>query len=118
MHKPKPTVKKRKPEEEDYALVYGYGKIIKNARERLKLKREVLATKLGIKRSHLENIELERIKPDIALAKKFERLLGIRILEKTEETVVSATPQSLDTSLTLGEVIKLKKKGKKSQSKI
>lgn len=115
MHKPKPTVKRHKPvEEPEYELIDGYGKIIKNARERLKLKREDLAAKLGIKRSHLENIELERIKPSITLAKKFERFLGIRILEIVEETVVSVTPQPLGTSLTLGEVIKLKKKGKKS----
>ncbi len=114
-YKPKPTVKRRTlAEEPEYTLIDGYGRLIKTAREKLHLKREDLAAKLGIKRSHLENIELERIKPSINLAKKFERLLNIQILEKIEEEPVVLTSSSVSgTSLTLGEVLKLKKRGKK-----
>ena len=105
--------------EPEYLFIQGYGAIVKNARERLKLKQEEMAKKLNVRESLLHQIESEHYKPNIDLARKLERELHIRIVEELkDETVVKADPKrnvnvaskSLSGPMTLGDMLEKKNK--------
>lgn len=70
-------------------IIDDYGKIIRRAREKLGLPAQVLAEKIKESRSYMEKIEREEIKPTIATAKKLEKELGIKLIEKTVEAAPS-----------------------------
>jgi len=59
-----------------------YNKILIKYREEHKLKQEDMAKLLGIKESLYKSIENKKIIPDINLAKKIEKILGIKITKK------------------------------------
>jgi len=59
-----------------------YNKILIKYREDHKLKQEDMAKLLGIKESLYKSIENKKIIPDINLAKKIEKILGIKITKK------------------------------------
>lgn len=61
-----------------------YGKLMKSKREEMGLSQEELASKLQEKKNLVAKIEREEIKPDKHTAKKIEKVMGIRILEKIE----------------------------------
>ncbi len=63
-----------------YAVAEDYADLIRGARENLGMDRTALARVLGIKDSVLRNIEEGKLVPDIALAKKMEKVLGIQLL--------------------------------------
>lgn len=65
-------------------VVPGFEKIIKDARERQKLEFRPLAEKLKIKEPLLHRIEQGRLVPDLGLARKIERALNIKIVERIE----------------------------------
>ena len=90
-------------------LVEDYGSIIKRARESIGLTQEQLAKKLGIKLSYLKKIENGLIPPPIALAKKIERILNIRIVARVDELVeepASVEDEYEDVGLTLGDLLR------------
>jgi putative transcription factor len=82
---------KRGPMDSDEEIVEGYGKIIRKAREKTSLKIAVIAEKINEKESYLDAIENERLRPTIAVARKLERELGIKLIEKVQEEQVSST---------------------------
>jgi putative transcription factor len=59
-----------------------YNKILIKYREEHKLRQEDMAKLLGIKESLYKSIENKKIIPDINLAKKIEKILGIKITKK------------------------------------
>jgi len=59
-----------------------YNKILIKYREEHKLKQEDMAKLLGIKESLYKSIENKKIIPDINLAKKIEKTLGIKITKR------------------------------------
>lgn len=63
-------------------VIEGYGNVLKEAREKMGLSIDEAAKKLGVKKNYLSNIEKERVKPSLTLAKKMEKLYGIKILEE------------------------------------
>ncbi|HYD03111.1 MAG TPA: multiprotein-bridging factor 1 family protein [Alphaproteobacteria bacterium] len=77
----------RKPafKEPEYIFVSGYGNIVKNAREKLKLTQEDFAKKISEHKSLIHQVESEHIKPSIVFAKKLEKSLGITIVEEVVE---------------------------------
>ncbi len=81
-----PTVKKRTSREiiDDDEPVLDFGKIIKKRREELGMSQEELAVKLQEKKNLLAKIEREEIKPDKATARKIEKILGVKIMEKIQ----------------------------------
>lgn len=84
---PPPAAPKRKvPRElvDDDEPVLDFGKIIKKRREELGMSQEELAVKLQEKKNLLAKIEREEIKPDKATARKIEKVLGIKIMEKIQ----------------------------------
>lgn len=77
------TAAKKMPEEgKELILAENYGKIIKNAREKLNLSQEKLAKMLSEKESVISRIEAQHMKPSERLAKKLEKALKIKILEE------------------------------------
>lgn len=116
--------------EED--IVDGYGRKIRKARESVKITEEEvneygkkekktrgmmideLARKANVMASWLDRVENERISPTIEEAKKLEKVLGIKLVEKVEVSV-TPTPKSggRNTELTLFDMMEMQKKGKK-----
>lgn len=83
------------------------GREIKRAREQRGLTQKELAQKLRIKESQLHAYESGNHKPDLTTARRFERALGIRIIETFTDEGDSSThsPESHGT-FTLGDLIK------------
>ncbi len=67
------------------AVVLDYSKRVKVARERQKLDFKTLAAKMSVKEQLLHRIEQGRLVPDFQFARKIERALGIKLIEKVEE---------------------------------
>lgn len=95
-------------------LVENYHVKIRQAREKLGFSHEDLGKRMSEKVSLLRKIETGKMTPDNRLATLFERTLKIKLIvpakeEKTPQTTVS---KAAGRELTLGDLIKLDKKGK------
>ena len=98
-----------KSDKEKFIIVPDYSKIIKNARENRKLSQKDLAFKINEKESVIHRLETESMSPSYTLAKKLEKALEIKIIDKISEVEIP----KLDTdskNLTIGDIIKIKKK--------
>lgn len=94
-----------------YAVAEDYADLIRGARENLGMDRTALARVLGIKDSVLRNIEEGKLVPDIALAKKMEKVLGIQLLISETEGGGVDSGGGFDREITLGgDVVELRKK--------
>ena len=82
--KPK-KVRRTKSYKVTYEVVEDYADRIKSARVKKGFTLKELAQKLRISENMLRKIEQGRFKPNIDLARKMESLLGIKLLEPTEE---------------------------------
>jgi putative transcription factor len=71
--------------EEDRPLVENYAKVIREARERMKLPIKVLAEMINEKEHLLLRIEEEKTLPTIALTKKLEKVLKVKLTEEPKE---------------------------------
>ena len=111
IERPKILVKIKKKivkKEEFYeAIVEDYSNKIKNARELRKLKQKDLANKLAIKESLLHKIESGSMNLNLDIAKKLERFLNIKLIEKQKEEHQKVKTE--DTILTIGDMLKIKK---------
>ncbi|MBD3390365.1 TIGR00270 family protein [Candidatus Micrarchaeota archaeon] len=99
--------------EED--LMEGYGKTVRKAREARNMKIEELANQINEKASYLDKIENESIRIPLKTAKKLERALNIKILEKVEDAEVpSELTKRSKKELSLLDMLEMqnKKKGK------
>lgn len=93
---------------EDYELVEDYASRIKRGRERLGWSQEILAMKVGESVNTIKRIEVGKLRPSIPLARKLERILGIKLLEPVVDEVdrqVSTGPGKDYT--TIGDLIKI-----------
>ncbi|NPA85641.1 MAG: TIGR00270 family protein [Crenarchaeota archaeon] len=104
---PKPQRPKGKKVVE-YVIAEDYAKRVREARERLGLSRRELGMKVGEHETVIKRIELGRLEPDLELAKKLEKVLGIELIRKVEyeEIAPSGKPS---TELTFGDVVVLRK---------
>jgi len=96
-------------------IVDGCGKIIRAAREKMKLPLSVIAERIKERENFLNAIENERLAPTIEVAKKLEKELGIKLVEKTQSAVggpSGSSPKSF-TPPTLGDMVDPKKKKEK-----
>lgn len=95
----------------------GYGRIVRQARERAGLTRQELARKLFILENVLERIENEHLKPAEAVARKLEKELGITLLgprgadeDQQKARSFSSAGQPAGRGLTLADMVEIKKK--------
>jgi len=108
-------------EEQQQFIVSDYAVRIKSAREKKGLPQKEFAMQLTLKESLLHKMESGHHEPDIALARKLEKLLGIQLVE-----VIGEGPKPIERApvkkehgksvpaknapLTIGDIIQLKGK--------
>ncbi|ABU81669.1 multiprotein bridging factor aMBF1 [Ignicoccus hospitalis] len=102
---PKPKTKKVV----EYVVVEDYAERVRKARERLGLSRRELGMKVGEHETVIKRIELGRLEPDLELARKLERVLGVELVKKVEYEESEAPKFQGPAELTLGDVAVLRK---------
>ena len=95
VHRPSPReqhrqfqkqMKANEKEEKTELLVENYAELIKKKRESFGLSQKDFASKINEKESTIHHIETGKLEPNIALARKLEKMLGIKIIEEYRET--------------------------------
>ena len=104
----KPKIRRELPEED---IIEDYASVIREAREKEGLSQEGLAKELKEKLSVITRIEAGKMIPTMELAKKMEKLLKIKLIEKTSGDA-KITVSKTDETLTLGDIVKIKKRKK------
>lgn len=106
----------KKPEEkvlEEYEVVPDYADRVKRAREKLGLTQKALADMVKESENTIKRIESGKLVPTIALARKLESVLSIKLLEPVVEAAQTRLPNPAKMrELTLGDVVSLKKREK------
>ena len=82
-----------------------YAQKIRKAREKIGLTQEEFAKKINEKESLLHKMETNSFEPSLPLARKLEKLLGIKLIEKIEEKKL-ILPKGSSEGLTIGDLIK------------
>jgi len=77
------TVKHGMPQFEEM-VIENYSKVIKEAREKAGLDHKELGQKVAERESVLSRVETGGITPDLVLAKKLQKALNIKLIEKVE----------------------------------
>ena len=111
-----PFIQKKKPVQAKVEItqevVEGYDSTIRQAREKLGLSHEELGKKINEKASVLSKLETGKMTPNNMLVTKLERALKIKLLVPIKEVEIShGFPKSPNRETTLGDLIRLNKKG-------
>ncbi|MFZ5500951.1 MAG: helix-turn-helix domain-containing protein, partial [Candidatus Micrarchaeota archaeon] len=94
-------------------IIEGYGKIIRAAREKAGIPTSVVAERIKEKENYIKAIEQGRFMPTIEVARKLEKELNIKLVEKVEKTVApSVSGKAGFAPPTLADMIEPKKKKK------
>ena len=107
VHSARRASERRKPEEE---IVPECASRVHRARERMGITQKELAELLNEKESVINRIEAGRMVPPISLARRMERKLAITLVAVLDEEDVGPF-KSHDAPLTLGDVVKVRKRG-------
>ena len=103
----KTAPKPKKPVEVEQTIVENYGDIIRNAREKMGLTRDMLAAMVGEKESIIRRIEAGQLEPTIELARKLEKVLKIKLVEEIiDYEMESGDLKNYD--ITLGDIAEFK----------
>jgi putative transcription factor len=113
---PIPFIQKKKPAQAKVDItqevVEGYDSKIRQAREKLGLSHEELGKKINEKASVLSKLETGKMTPNNMLVTKLEHALKIKLLVPIKEEKIShGFPKSPNRETTLGDLIRLNKKG-------
>lgn len=101
---------KLQPEKETiFVIISNYATKIKNKREKLGLKQRDFAKLINEKESLVSKLETGAVEPSIKLARKLEKFLKIKLVEEYEETG-KRLPKTKSGSVTIGDLIKVKKR--------
>lgn len=92
-------------------ITEGFGKIIRQAREKTGLPLAVIAERIREKESYLQALEHERFMPTVEVARKLEKELGVKLVEKSQSVAGPAAsgPKSYAPP-TLADMVEVKKK--------
>ena len=96
--------------ESDEELVDDFSQIVRKARESKGWTREELGAKIYEKVSVITRIETGKMEPDLKLAKKLEKTLDIKIIEKYDEMDLESFKSMASGPNTLGSIVKIKRK--------
>ncbi len=107
--KPKPETK---PEEEKQeVIVDDYSLKVRKAREEKEMTQEELAKAIAEKESMIHKIESNQITPSLQLAKKLEQFFRISLIEEFDPKKAPVKELDFkDEAITIGDLIRLKKK--------
>jgi putative transcription factor len=98
----------------DLEVVEDYAARIRKAREKIGLTQEDLATRVKERLSIIQKIESGKMAPDMKLCRELEHSLRIELLAQRVEIPASVPATStLNATLTLGDIIKVKRKDQK-----
>jgi len=92
---------------ENFELVDNYGELIRKTRQRKGMLVEDFAKKLNEKESVVKKLEKEELNPSMALIKKVESELGIKLLELSSAASGPVLTKPMGPR-TLGDMIKIK----------
>jgi len=93
-----------KIEETEEILKPNFNEIIRNSRQKMKLKQEDLAKKINEKMSTIKRLE-EGWEPPLNLIRKLEKFFNIKLIEKPEE---KSLEKKIDKKkLTVGDVVEI-----------
>jgi putative transcription factor len=106
---PSPRRRSPRPQKPTYEVIEDYKTIIREAREKKGWSREDLGEKVYEKVSVIHRMESGRMVPDLKLARKLEGILGVKLLEKTEETQIDDIGGSNIRGATIGDIARIKK---------
>lgn len=111
VHRPAERMKKKAPAKKVElveVVVDDYAKRIRHAREASGKTQKEFALALNEKESVVQKLETGGLIPPMALAKKLERLLKIKLIEVETEAAVKTSKNS-SGPLTIGDLLKVKK---------
>jgi len=100
--------KLQEKEEKIELLVEDYADLIKKKRESIGLSQKDFASRINEKESMIHKIETGAFEPPLDLAKKLEKILGIKLVEEHLEKH-EKFKRSKEGGFTLGDFIKVKK---------
>ncbi|HNU62241.1 MAG TPA: multiprotein bridging factor aMBF1, partial [Methanofastidiosum sp.] len=95
---------------EEYILVDDYHLVIKDAREAKGWSQKDLARKMNEKESIIHHIETEGFALSNELIQKLEKILDIKLKEKSDEGIDITKSKQNSKETTIGDIIKIKKK--------
>lgn len=99
---------------EELEIVEDYATRIKSARESLGWTQDVLAQKVGESVLTIKRIEGGKLKPSVELARRLERVLGIKLLEPiVKEDKYISIDSGRPEHLTIGDLINVEDKPRK-----
>ncbi len=103
-------VQKAAPKEEKIELLAeNYPETIKKRREFMGISQKDFALRINEKESAVHHIETGHLTPTIAIARKLEKVLGIKLVEVYEESRETQGKNRNEEGFTLGDFIKIKK---------
>jgi putative transcription factor len=90
-------------------VVEDFGKLLKQKREGLGMKQKEFASKIAVKESILHKMETGSMIPSLEEAKRIGKQVGFKAID-IDEGSVEIIPQGKKEGMTLGDMIKIKKK--------
>src|SRR5208283_852257 len=94
-------------------IVEDFPRIVKIARERIGLPLSVVAERINEKESYLHALEGGRLTPTLEVARKLEKELGVKLVDKVSATVAATNTGSCAfTPPTLADMVDTKKRKK------
>lgn len=106
----RPKKQYSRPKEEEYELVENYNKIIRKAREQQQLTQKMLGEKIYERESVIAHIEAGKMVPDDKIAKKIEKVLGIKLIEKVSSNEQEFKDMKRFGEATIGDIARIKRK--------
>ena len=105
----KMSLKTAPKEEKIELLAEDYPEIIKKRREAMGLSQKDFALRISEKESIVHHIETGSFMPPIQMARKLEKILGVKLVEDYEERREAQGKNRKEEGFTLGDFIKIKK---------
>lgn len=112
--RPQPVQERKKPVQARQQVVVekivsDYARLIRSEREKRGMTQEDFAKLIGIKASLVHKLETGNIEPQVEIARKLEKKLGITLVETTREKINAVTTSKKRAEgLTIGDIINLK----------
>ena len=99
----------QRPREPTEEVVENFKEIVRQAREKKGWSREELAAKIYEKASVVSRIESGKMVPDLKLARKFEKIMKIVLIEKTDNVTADEIGHKKTRGATIGDIARIKK---------
>ena len=96
-------------EEKTELLIDNYADLIKKRRETMGLSQKDFAIRISEKESLVHHMETGHFTPSIPMARKLEKILGVKLVEEYEEKHEASGKNKKEGGFTLGDFIKIKK---------